>query len=113
MSWSGIDGELVASRAMHKALVRFDPAKGSFPALLNWILLCEKISAYRHAMRLNEVALPDDFHPTDDSFAREGFCREWEEELTWALNQLLPADREVLKLRFYDDLSYEEIFQGR
>jgi RNA polymerase sigma-70 factor (ECF subfamily) len=91
---------------VYRGLVRLrDPA-----AFRAWLYRLARDRAFRRlratrpmqvALQVNDIAISDE---TDESFSREEA-----EQIHVALDKLSPEHREVLVLRFIDDLSYEEI----
>lgn len=78
---------------------------GAFPA---WIYRLARDRAYRELRRPH---LPlDGFHSImDEADDAGGFSAEDAEQIHGALDTLMPEHREVLVLRFIEDMTYEEI----
>ena len=80
---------------------------GAFPA---WIYRIGRDKAYRVLRRRPEPIAPADEHWADAIQAdEEPFTREEAEQVRAALDQLPIEQREVLLLRFVEDMSYEQI----
>ena len=87
----------------------FDPAKGSVPAWLYRITINLCVSKHR---KRRPIVLPEEsFEPvgSSDSNPANEFKKE---KLMRALESLPPKHREVVVLRYFDDLSYKEIAQA-
>lgn len=105
------DPEIVASEALRKALLAYDPNKGQFRPFLKVILLWECLSAFRREARLRErlQPLPDDFEPPDERVSRQIFLRELREEIELALKNLSPEDRNLILLIYEENFKYKQI----
>ncbi len=79
-------------------------------ALTAWLYRIARDKAYRVLRRRPEPIAPADENWTDSiPAAEETFTREEAEQVRAALDQLPLEQREVLVLRFVEDMSYEQI----
>jgi RNA polymerase sigma-70 factor, ECF subfamily len=79
---------------------------GAFPA---WIYRLARDRAFRELRRRRSHLPLEDFDLIDESTDPEEFSAEDAERIHDALDTLMPEHREVLVLRFIEDLTYEEI----
>ena len=79
---------------------------GAFPA---WIYRLARDRAFRDLRRRRPCLPLEDFDLVDDGDDVGAFSAEDAERIHDALDTLIPEHREVLVLRFIEDLSYEEI----
>jgi len=111
--WRVEDGELVACETVHEVLLRYDLRFGAFPAWLRWYLRRRLIDALRSedARRKREAEAVRDGGSAHAAHDQAG--EELRFALAEAMTSLAPEEQEVLRWRFDEALSYEDIAARR
>ena len=109
--WGATDPEFVVNGAMCAALLKFDPSRGSFPSLLWCILRHACINARRRERVPREFLVPlsDDFEIADPTALCAWPRAQLREELHFILSLLSAEDRQLISLKYEEDLTLAEI----
>lgn len=105
------DPELVVSEAMRRAMLSYRPEKGSFAAWLWWILRFLLIDTYRYEVKRRPLfhQMPDGVEFVDEAAAARITLFDLWEWCEAALEQLTPAERSLILLKYDEELTYDEI----
>jgi len=107
--WGAFDEEMIVSKALTKAMLRFKPERGKFNCFFSMILRCELALDYRNRMRGQVEPLPPLFDAPDEGVDRQRSNAELREIIRLAVGRLSKKNRLLFHLFYEQELTIKEI----